>query len=203
MKSILGLALVVGLVACKPKAAELAGDVYPVASATGEKWEIDTGNSVIRWTGKKVSGSHNGTVKLKSGFLTAKGDNITSGSFVIDFASIEDDDLKGTPFQAKLEEHLKSPDFFDVVKNPNGTFELASVTTNEQGKTEVRGNLTIKGISKGINFPIEITYENGKPVGATGTIEINRQQWEIKYPGMPDDLIQDIITLDLNLKTKV
>lgn len=198
---VLSFVLVASLVACKGNSpAELAGDVYPVEASKGTSYEIDTNASIIEWGASKVTGSHNGTVNLKSGSFTADGETITGGKFVIDMTSIENKDLTGE-YKGKLEGHLKDTDFFEVGKFPLGTFEIASVTKMENG-SEVRGNLTMKGISKGIRFPVTIETENGKPKKASGTAEINRQQWGIVYKGMPDDLINDTITLKLSLVAK-
>ncbi|MCZ8156571.1 MAG: YceI family protein [Leptospira sp.] len=194
------LASAITLTNCAPKPAELAGDAYPVATASGSDYSLDTATSSIVWIGSKVSMKHTGAVKIKSGSLTAKGGAITSGKFVIDMPTMTNTDLEGT-WKAKLEGHLKSPDFFDVEKFPEATFEIASVTKSDKGY-DVRGNLTIKGITKGISFPSEITFEGETPVSAKGLVSINRQNWGITYPGMPDDLIGDTVQFELNLVTK-
>jgi len=185
---------------CGQKPAQLAGDVYPVASASGTNYEIDTNKSTLKWIGSKVSMKHNGTVNIKSGVLTAKGGNVTSGKFVIDMPTLVNSDQEGT-WKAKLEGHLKSEDFFDVAKFPESTFEIASVTKTDKSY-EVRGNLTVKGITKGISFPAEVNFASDKPVSAKGTAVINRKDWGIVYPGMPDDLIGDNVEFELNLVTK-
>ncbi len=197
------LAFLFILTQCKPKAAELAGDTYPISAASGSAFSIDTEKSIIKWTASKVTGKHNGTVKLKSGSVNAKGDSVTGGSIVIDLPSIVNIDLEGTPYKAKLEGHLKDTDFFEVGKFPEGFFEIASITADDKGGLEARGNLTLKGISKGISFPVAIVFADGKPVSAKGTATINRQQWGIVYKGMPDDLINDEIILDFDLVTKI
>jgi len=197
------LSLALALVACKPKAAELAGDAYPVAATSGTSYSLDTEKSILRWRGSKVTGKHNGTVAFKSGALSSKSDIITSGRFVIDLNTIEDEDLAGTPWKAKLEQHLKESDFFEVGKFPEGVFEIASAVPGADGKVEVRGNLTLKGITKGISFPATVVFENGKPVSAKGVAVMNRQQWGIVYKGKPDDLINDEIQLEFDLVTKL
>ncbi|WCL47553.1 YceI family protein [Leptospira sp. GIMC2001] len=199
--SITSLALVFAFAACKGNApADLQGEKYPVASSSGTAYALDTASSVINWKGSKITGSHIGTVKVKSGEFYADGDKITAGKFIIDMPTITDNDLEGE-WKAKLEGHLKDTDFFEVGKYPEGLFEIASVTTTDSGY-DVRGNLTLKGITKGIQFPASIQFEDKKPVSATGSVKINRQNWNIVYKGMPDDLISDTIELELNLVTK-
>ncbi|GBF50835.1 YceI family protein [Leptospira ryugenii] len=185
---------------CGQKPAQLAGDAYPVAKASGTNFNLDVNQSKIEWIGAKVSMKHNGLVNLKSGNLSAKGGEITSGKFIIDLPSLVNSDLEGT-WKAKLEGHLKSEDFFNVEKFPEAIFEIASVTKADKGY-DVRGNLTIKGITKGISFPAEIQFEGEKPVSAKAKAVINRKDWGIVYPGMPDDLISDTVEFNLNLVTQ-
>lgn len=203
MKKILSfmtISFILGFTACKETPANKTGDVYPVASASGEKYSLDADKSIIKWKGSKVTGDHTGTVKIKSGEFTANGGKITSGSFIIDMPTIVNEDLSGE-WKAKLEGHLKDTDFFEVGKFPEGKFEIASVTPAENGY-DVRGNLTLKGISKGIEFPATVKFDGDKPTSATAKVRINRQLWDIVYKGQPDDLIKDTIELDLNIVTK-
>ena len=44
-----------------------------------------------------------------------------------------------------------------------------------------------------------ITLENGKP-SASATVTINRQDFNIKYPGKPDNLIQDDVVITIKAK---
>lgn len=191
------------LAACeKPPVAQAAGasDVLPVAKAEGKEYQIDTAASKITWIGTKVTGKHNGTINLKSGSVFVKDGNIVAGKFVADMASIDDKDLSGE-YQAKLNKHLKSEDFFDVVKFPEGIFEISSVEKAAKGVT-IKGNLTLKGITHGISFDADIISENAVPKAAKASFNIDRKKWGIVYPGKPDDLISDTVNLALDLKIR-
>ena len=73
--------------------------------------KVDTKSSFINWTGKKVVGSHEGTIKLSGGELTFAAGKLTGGSFSIDMTSMENTDMQGGGAE-KLMGHLKSDDFF-------------------------------------------------------------------------------------------
>ena len=45
--------------------------------------------SVVNWTGEKVTGTHEGTVSLKSGWFELKNNKLAGGKVVIDMASIK------------------------------------------------------------------------------------------------------------------
>ena len=190
-------------IACeKPPVAQAAGatDVLPVAKNEGKEFQIDTAASKVTWIGTKVTGKHNGTINLKSGSVFAKDGAIVAGKFVADMATIEDKDLSGE-YQAKLTKHLRSEDFFDAAKFPEGSFEISSVEKSATGYT-VKGNLTLKGVTHGVTFDAEIVSDKGAPKSAKANFNIDRKKWGVVYPGKPDDLISDTVNLTLDLKIK-
>ena len=203
MKKILILSLALGLTYCEkapeaPKAEAKAAVEVPKVEGTSVG--LDLTKSTVKWIGTKLKGKHNGTVKIADGNILVKDNKVVGGKFSLDMTSIDDVDMKDDPkMKAKLEGHLKSEDFFNVEKFPKATFEITSIT-EEGASVNVTGNLTIKDITKSVTFPAKITYgADKKPVSATANFNINRQLWNITYPGQPDNLIKDEINLDLNL----
>lgn len=197
------VAAAMAMAACeKPPAAQAAGasDVFAVSKATGKEYKIDAAASSITWIGTKVTGRHNGTINIKDGSITAKDGVVVAGRVVADMATIDDKDLSGE-YHAKLNKHLRSEDFFDAVKFPEGVFEISSVEKSATGYA-VKGNLTLKGVTHGITFDADITSDKGAPVSAKANFNIDRKKWGIVYPGKPDDLISDTINLALDLKIK-
>jgi len=190
-------------------------------SATGEAFMVDTTASKIEWVATKVSGYHTGSVHIKNGELQVHNGNITAGNFAMDMNSIVVSGPKGSDpaGNAKLLGHLKSPDFFEVDKNPEATFVITDVQpfagnvpdTTDPRQEEINeykvsnpthtvsGNLTIKGVSKNIQFPARITV-TGNSAEALAKFNIDRTQWNIVYPGKPDDLIRNNIHLGIALK---
>ncbi|HKK81215.1 MAG TPA: YceI family protein, partial [Prolixibacteraceae bacterium] len=80
-------------------------------SLSAQKFTVDTDKSTLEWTGKKVTGQHNGYIDLTEGSFILKNNRITNGMFVIDMTSITNEDLDGN-MKDKLVGHLKSDDFF-------------------------------------------------------------------------------------------
>ncbi|MBE9598523.1 YceI family protein [Pedobacter sp. MC2016-24] len=139
-------------------------------------YTVDAAKSSITWIGKKVTGSHNGTISLKSGSLDVDGKNVTGGTFVIDMTSIKDADGS-----AKLEGHLKADDFFGSTKFPTSTFVITKVT-GKGADVNVAGNLTIKGITKPLSFPATLAFNADGTVSAlAGKITVDRTKYDIKY----------------------
>lgn len=169
-----------------------AGAAQPSAATTTDavNYKVNAATSLVNWVGTKPTGQHTGTFKLKDGsFLAVAGDQIQSGSFVIDIASLNNTDQSGEDKQ-HLEEHLKSADFFDVAKNPEGKFEITAVKPftpdpNQkaiEGATHtIEGNLTLKGVSKGISFPAVVKIDPSGTLTAQSNFNINRKEWGMSY----------------------
>ena len=49
--------------------------------------EVNTESSVVKWTGYKVTGQHEGTIMIKKGSLTFKNNVLVGGKFVIDMST--------------------------------------------------------------------------------------------------------------------
>jgi polyisoprenoid-binding protein YceI len=98
----------------------------------------------------------------------------------------------------KLTGHLKTADFFNVAQFPTSTFETTEIKPNGTNST-VTGNLTMHGITKQISFPatIKVTPES---VDVDGDFSINRMDFDVKYAGMPNDLIRKDVKLKLKVK---
>tara|TARA_R110001583_G_scaffold10417_4_gene47869 strand:- start:44060 stop:44653 length:594 start_codon:yes stop_codon:yes gene_type:complete len=142
--------------------------------------KLKTDKSKVEWTGKKVTGEHNGTVMLKSGKLSMKGANIVGGEFVMDMSTIKNEDIKSEKYRGDLEKHLKSPDFFSVVKFPEAKFVIKESKHEKGGKLFVKGELTIKGITKPLEFELK-SHKHGKSLHMSGVMVIDRTKFDIKY----------------------
>lgn len=141
----------------------------------------DITSSEITWKGYKVTGSHDGTVNLKTGSIEFDDNgNLTGGMITIDMTSIKTTDLSGESAQ-KLEGHLKSDDFFGVEKNPTATLKITSVSAKgTPGDFKVTGDLSIKGKTKSVKFYTNIMDKDGSKV-ATADLKIDRSDYDIRY----------------------
>ncbi|CAH2780645.1 MAG: Protein yceI precursor [uncultured Paraburkholderia sp.] len=55
----------------------------------------------------------------------------------------------------KLDEHLKTAEFFDVAKYPTATYKGTSIKFNGDKLVEVEGTFTLHGVTKPLNLTIE------------------------------------------------
>jgi polyisoprenoid-binding protein YceI len=172
-----------------------------------EIFTVDTQHSSIEWLAKKVTGQHNGTIKLASGQLTVSGNDVKNGAFTIDMNSIACSDLQGD-YNQKLIGHLKGEDFFSVEKNPTSKFEITKVTSAGEGRVNITGNLTLKGITQPLTFPATVKKQGDALVAVAKGVKVDRTKFDIKYgsksffASIGDKAIDDEFELAINLVAK-
>src|SRR4051794_16832976 len=98
---------------------------YPAAGGVSV-FTIDSSVSMIGWMADKTTGTHNGTIKIRSGSLTLHCQQLTSGTITVDMNSVNVIDLNGSD-KGKLENNLKGNNFFDADKYPVATLDISSV----------------------------------------------------------------------------
>ena len=100
---------------------------------------------------------------------------------------------------AKLDEHLKGKDFFDVETYPTATFVSTAVDVTGKDTAVVHGNLTIHGVTKPVDLNVHVNKigENmfkKQTAGFTATANIKRSDFGMTayLPGLGDDIQLDI-----------
>jgi polyisoprenoid-binding protein YceI len=169
MKIVLPLA-----VASLATGAALAAPVtYQVDPAhTYPSFAADHFGGLSVWRGKFDSSSGTIVLDREAGTGTV---NITVDTASIDFG------------HAKLNEHVKSAEMFDVQKYPTATYKGTLTNFKDGAPTEVRGELTLHGVTKPVNLKIDsfmckMTPLSPKPrCGADATATINRADFGIDY----------------------
>ncbi len=198
----LALASAAGFVSCDNPADKTtdakvtaAVDKTSTSAAGGTKY-VFSSTSEVNFIGSKVTGSHHGGFKSFTGYFTIK-DGAPVGNdhkVVIDMKSTFADD-------EKLTGHLKSPDFFDVEKFPEATFDVTELKKNSETAYTIAGNFTLHGMTKNISFPATVSQSGGN-VMIQSKFDINRKDFGIVYAGKADDLIRDEVVIELKLEAK-
>lgn len=173
-----------------------------VAFSTGvEKKKVNVEKSTIKWTGEKLTGSHEGTINLLEGYFEMENGKLTGGEFTADMTSINVTDLTAGNGKEKLEGHLNSDDFFGVKKYPTAKFVMTTVVEKSEGVYGVAGEMTIKGKTNPIAFDLKMNGDT-----AMTTLVIDRSKYDIRYgsgsffDNLGDKTIYDEFTLDITLK---
>jgi polyisoprenoid-binding protein YceI len=172
-----------------------------VASNGNPAQNIDVTKSSVVWSGYKVTGSHQGTISVKSGALKFTDGILTGGNVVIDMTSINCTDLQPGKGKESLEGHLKSDDFFGVAQFPTANLIINKVVSRgKEGEYKITALLTIKNTTKEVKF--DVVLLNGT---ATAKIKVDRTDFDVRYgsgsffDSLGDKTIYDEFDLDIKL----
>ena len=145
-------------------------------------WELDPGHTSVQFSVRHLMvsnvrgefGKVSGTVKVDD--TDAAKSTITA---TIDVASLN-------TRNAKRDEHLRSPDFFDAAKYPTITFTSTKAEKTATG-FKVTGDLTMHGVTKPVTLDVEgPTPEIKDPwgnarAGAQATSKVDRRDFGITW----------------------
>jgi len=155
--------------------------------ATATKWVIDPMHSEVQFKVKHlVISTVTGFFKSFEGSLETVDDSFEDAEieFSLDIDSIDTN-------QGQRDGHLKSPDFFDAAQFPHITFKSTSFKGLGDDEYELKGDLTVKGITKPVTLEAEYGgstddfYGNTK-AGFEVTGKINRKEFGLTWDGVTD-----------------
>jgi len=192
-----------------PEAPKLA---HPAVADVMQNFKVVPAESNITWIGRKVGGEHTGSVTLEGGTILIERSDLRGGTFLMDMRTITCKDLTDANSNARLVKHLKSDDFFSVEKNRTAMFAITNLAPRQTAKANtanyiVTGDLTIKGITNQISFPMYVKVRKGVAT-AKGTLKFDRTKWDIKYrsgnffENLGDKAILDDIELQIDIVAK-
>ena len=146
-----------------------------------ERWEIDSSHSGVHFSVRhlviaKVRGQFqrwSGTVVVPDGDFRRASVNVTIDASSIDTGVTQRDD------------HLRSPDFFDVASFPDLTFTTDRVDPHGE-RLQLFGTLTIKGVSRPVVLDVEPQGQARDPWGNqraafTAKTSIDRREFGLIY----------------------
>jgi polyisoprenoid-binding protein YceI len=178
--------------------------VTAAASAQVSKWQIDPAHSEADFTVKHMGISNvHGRLGNINGTLTLDEKDITRSnvSATIDVTSLD----TGV---AQRDQHVKSPDFFDVTKFPQMTFVSKSLS-NVNGQLQLNGDMTIHGVTRPVTLALEgPSKEQLDPYGKirrafSGTTTIHRQDYGLTWSGnlkSGDSVVGDDVKVELDIE---
>ena len=152
-----------------------------MSTLTAGKWTLDTSHSEAMFSVR-----HAGISRVRGNFEDFSG----SAEFT--------ENLDGSVIQAEVmaasintrnegrDEHLRGEDFFDVANHPVLKFESLTVTDFDGEEFNLTGNLTIRGVTKKVEFKGEFGGQTVDAFGMTragfeATTEISREDFGLTW----------------------
>ena len=158
-----------------------------------KKFSVDKAHSSINFKVKHNGISFvNGSFNSFEGFVEGDLNSLENArvEFTVDAGSI---DTRVEP----RDKHLRSADFFDVVKYPEMRFKSTGIEKTGDKKFKLNGLLTVKDVTKAVAFDVQyggkIVGGNGKEViGFTAKNGINRFDYNVAYDPDSKAIAKDV-----------
>jgi polyisoprenoid-binding protein YceI len=131
-----------------------------IAHADSVEWKLDPSHTTVGFTVPHlVVSSVEGRFKEASAKINLDDADLTKSQVAVDInaASIDTGDQK-------RDDHLKSPDFFDVKKFPKLTFKSTKIAKSGAGY-KLTGDLTIRDITKSVTLDATLSAPVKTPWG--------------------------------------
>jgi len=165
-------------------------------------YEVDAAHSSVKFTIRHLVSKVSGSFADFAGKFEFDDKNpaAAKGEFVAKAASIDTNN-------AKRDEHLRSPDFFNVAKFPDIKLKAKKLAMN--GKTgKLEADFTMLGVTKPVTFDVEYLGSAKSPMGGdvagfTGTGTINRKDFGMVWNKALDAggiILGDEVQLELQLE---
>lgn len=174
------------------------------ALALSDTWRLDPEHADIRFTWNHLGVSRqSGTFTEVFGALTFTPTNPTGAS--VEASALVASLSTGV---AALDKVLKSPDYFDAKRYPRVRFVGSKIVPTGAKTANVSGTLTIKGVSKPVEFDVTWNFTGKHPLAAfnpiyrgqwvsgfTARAVIKRSEWGISRSA---PLVSDEIEIEIN-----
>ena len=174
-----------------------------LAAASG--WTIDQDHSNVGFKVKHLMVSNvKGEFRSFNGTLEIDDKDVTKSKVAV---TIETPSI--TTGVTKRDDHLKSPDFFDVAKYPTMTFVSKKVKKAGNDKLKVYGDLTLHGVTKEVILDVEGPTKAFKDPwgnikrGASATTKINRKDFGLTWNAAIESggvVVGDEVTISLEVE---
>jgi polyisoprenoid-binding protein YceI len=168
-------------------------------------WNLDAAHSVAEFKVKHMMISNvKGQFAKVTGVLQLDEQDVTNSKVEasIDAASLNTrDDQRDT--------HLKSADFFHIEQHPTLSFKSTRVKRIGDGELSVSGDLTIRGVTRNVEFTIEGPTPPAKDpwgntrLGLSATTKINRKDYGLTWNAALETggiLVGDEVTITLDVQ---
>ena len=145
-------------------------------------WQIDYTHSEINFTVRHMMISKvRGRFEEWSGVVNFDPENLanTTVDVTVQLASIN-------TREQQRDDHLRSPDFFDVDSYPEMRFKSTNVEQNDGDEGKLYGDLTIRGVTRPVVLDVDYAGQAKSPwgtisAGFSASAAINRKDWDLTW----------------------
>lgn len=161
-------------------------------------WEIDRSHSSIDFAVRHFFTPVPGNFRDFDGVIVydAEKPEASTVEFTVQATSIDTGN-------DRRDEHLRSPDFFNVAEHPTLSFKSSSVKPGADGKLMVTGDLTMHGVTKTVTIPVEVLGMMGDKAGFATEFTIDRKDYGITWNRALDSggaILGEDVEIEINVE---
>ncbi len=154
---------------------------------TLSKWTIDPTHSEVQFKVKHlVISTMTGSFKTFEGTIETDTDDFEDANiaFSLDVNSVDTN-------QGQRDGHLKSAEFFDAEKYPHISFKSTSFKKNSDDAYTLKGDLTIKDVTKSVSLAVEhggsaTDFYGNTKAGFEINGKVNRKDFGLTWDGITE-----------------
>ncbi|HEY2767228.1 MAG TPA: YceI family protein [Solirubrobacteraceae bacterium] len=143
-------------------------------------WKVDPVHSSVEFHVK-----HLGIATVKGQFKQFEGTLVSDPDGVVAYGTV--DTASVDTREPQRDEHLRSPDFFEVDKYPQITFRSSEIRATGEDEFEIVADLTIHGVTRQVTLGATLEgvepedHQGNTRVGISATTQINRSDFEMRF----------------------
>lgn len=172
------------------------------SDTTSIKWNLDRNHSNVTFSIRHFFTPVVGKFTSYTVDLNFNPDDLTNSNVVVEM----DVNSVNTNHERR-DGHLKTSDFFDAEKYPTMTFTSNSITQTGENQFLMRGDLTIRDVTKQIEIPFTLlgigdhpTRANTQVAGLEGSFTMNRLEYGVgSGDWVSTAVVSDELTVDIFL----
>ncbi len=175
--------------------------ITPTTAIPTGTWNVDPSHSQVGFAVKHMGiATVRGVFHEFQGTLSINEDGSASAAGTVKATSVDTG-------ETHRDDHLRSPDFFDVASYPELSFESSSIETLAEDTFRIQGELTIHGVTKPVELEAIVDGTDVDPygnerVGLSVVGQISRGEFDMKFNqalGSGNMLVADKVTLVLDI----
>jgi polyisoprenoid-binding protein YceI len=173
------------------------------ASAATETYRIDPVHSSVAFSIRHFVSKVPGKFNKFEGQISVDRNNLeqSSAEATIDVGSIDTGNQK-------RDDHLRSADFFEAAKYPTMKFRSKSWKKTGENTFDVRGDLTLKDVTKEVVLKVtSLGFGPGmggaQLSGWEATTTIDKKDFNVKDPAMLDAALGDDVTITISIEASL
>jgi polyisoprenoid-binding protein YceI len=162
--------------------------IAPTQGAKPTQWTIDPAHSAAHFSVRHLMISNvRGEFTKVSGSAAIDPANLTQSS-----VEVQIDANSINTREPQRDDHLRSPDFFDVANYPTLSFRSKQIKANGADNLKITGDLTMHGVTKEVTFDAEGPTASMKDPwgnvrsGITASTKIDRRDFDLKFNGLTE-----------------